>query len=83
MTSKRIKVDVPYELAAYLLLTVGVVLALFLSFRQTDQLRGQLCLLLDRSEKGLPANPYFREHPDRLGQALADVKQSKQDLNCN
>jgi hypothetical protein len=83
MSNRKVSVDVRLDLAAYVLLTIGVVLALFLSFRQTDALRGQLCLLLDRSERGLPANPYFRDHPERLALALADVKRSKSDLGCN
>ncbi len=33
----------------------------------------------DRSVRGLPANPYYREHPDQLADALADLQKQRTD----
>lgn len=41
-----------------------------------------LITILGRSFKGLPANPYYRRHPDELATALRNTRRAIRDLEA-
>lgn len=81
MVKERIK-NIRSATLGFVVLSVFVFAGFWLNYHQVDSLRNSICLILDRQMAALPSNPYFKEHPDQLADAIEQVHASRDDINC-
>lgn len=80
-TEKRGRALVNAVGLASLLLVVGILMWVITTSRNDQRLCTVLVTIIDRSQKSLPTNPFFKEHPEALARAQADNKQALDDLH--
>ena len=73
--------DIHGSSRAFLLLAASFAVGLWLTTRiqmqlcpRVDRLDATIIDTLQRSEKALPANPYFRTHPKELARSLREIR---------
>jgi hypothetical protein len=47
---------------------------------RVDRVDGVIVALLERSQKGLPSNPFYKEHPELLANAQREIARSLRDF---